>query len=1090
MTSGVAAVATGATHACALTTAGGVKCWGGNAFGQLGDGTTIIRLTPVDVIGLTTGVVAITAAQSHTCAVTNGGGLKCWGSNSNGQLGDGTITQRATPFDVSGMTSGVIGVAAGNDALHTCALTSGGGVKCWGNNSNGQLGDGTTTQRTTPVAVSGLTSGVAALSTGSAHTCALTSSGGVMCWGDNSLGQVGDGTNTPRLTPVPVSGLAGGVAAITSGFLHTCALMTSGGAECWGFDVFGQLGDGATSSRSTPAAVSGLAHAVFAVSAGYDQTCAVTTDGGAQCWGSDQYGQLGTGRTFLRPAAEDVAGLTSGVAALAVGSDHGCVVTAAGGVQCWGQNYYGQLGDHTYSSRATPAGVSGLTSGIAAVTAGGFHSCALTGSGGLQCWGYNGDGELGDATIDTRSSPVGVVGLISGVAAVVAADLHTCALTSAGGVKCWGLNGSGQLGDGTTINRSTPVDVMGLTSGVVAVAVGPAADHSCAVTSAGALKCWGNNNNGQLGDGTTTDRATPVDVIGLTSGVVAAAAGGTHTCVLTTAGGVKCWGNNGAGQLGDGTTTQRLTPVDVIGLPCGVSGVTAGSTHTCARTSSGGATCWGANYGGQIGDGTLNDQHAPVDVIGLTSGVTAVAAGYAHTCAVTTAVSVKCWGNNKAGELGDGRPLQRSTPANVTGYGATVTVTDLVQFYDGTPKAVTVTTMPTGLVATVTYTGMNGTAYGPSTTAPSDVGTYSAFATVTDPNYAGSGSATAMLIIKTSTLMPSALVHLNVDGSSDAFLYNASMGDWYRENTAGGGGFSEASGGWAPGWSILSANFNADALTDMFVYSTTSGQWYKMLNDGTGFTTQASGGWWPGWQKYVTDLDGDGIDDIFLYDPASGVWYKCLSTPTGFTYIQGAWSAGWEIYPMKLNGDALGDLFLFNRSTGQWYWAVGTASGFTYPQTSAWAADWKLYPGDFNGDGLTDLLLQRTATGEYYVAMTTGSGFSYTPGQWSTGGTPSVVDLDGNGMSDVFLYDRTSGAWVELLGNGLGGFSQAGGGYWMPGWDLYPADFNGDSRTDWLLYNPTNGQYWQAWNLSNGSFSYFGGTWLSGLTIIAGPPIR
>ena len=259
--------------------------------------------------------------------------------------------------------------------------------------------------------------------------------------------------------------------------------------------------------------------------------------------------------------------------AIAVGDFHTCALNSAGGVQCWGYNFYGQLGDGTNTSpRLLPVDVSGLTSGVKAISAaGGHHSCALTDGGAVWCWGFNGNGELGDGSVSSyAASPVEVSGLTSGVTAISAggdnpAAGHACAVTSAGGLKCWGFNGHGELGDGSTTNRSTPVDVTGLTSGVVAVAAGR--DHTCALTSGGAVKCWGNNSKGQIGDGTSgNQRLTPVAVSGLASGVASISAGDYVTCVVTTAGGAKCWGENGDGQIGDGTQLERHTPVNVSGL--------------------------------------------------------------------------------------------------------------------------------------------------------------------------------------------------------------------------------------------------------------------------------------------------------------------------------------------------------------------------------------------------------------------------------------------------------------------------------------------------------------------------------------------
>jgi alpha-tubulin suppressor-like RCC1 family protein len=236
-------------------------------------------------------------------------------------------------------------------------------------------------------------------------------------------------------------------------------------------------------------------------------------------------------------------------------------------------------------------------------------------SGGVKCWGENQDGQLGDGTTIDRLTPVDVVGLSGRVTAIAAGAGHNCALISSDGVECWGLNEMGQLGDGTTSTRPRPVDVVGLSGAVAAIAGGDS--HSCALTSSGGVKCWGWNAYRQLGDGTTSDRLTPVDVSGLARGVTAIATGDVHTCALTSAGGVECWGVNSAGQLGDGTTGIRLTPVGVSRLGSGVTALAAGSGHSCALTSVGGVECWGSNFRGELGDGTTRDRVRPVDVIGF-----------------------------------------------------------------------------------------------------------------------------------------------------------------------------------------------------------------------------------------------------------------------------------------------------------------------------------------------------------------------------------------------------------------------------------------------------------------------------------------
>ena len=337
---------------------------------------------------------------------------------------------------------------------HTCALLSDGALKCWGHNQNGQLGDGTFYDSPQPVSVWWPSQRPS--DAGGNHTCGLSSSGGVKCWGANHYGQLGDGTTTDRRNPVDVTGLIGDVVGVSAGFLHSCAVLSSGDVKCWGDNSTGQLGDGTTTNRTDPVIVDGLAGSAVAVSAGQDHTCALLSTGGVECWGANGDGQLGDGTTIeclsfpfpCSPKPKAVIGLSSGVVAVSAGYGYSCALLVSGSVKCWGNN------------NGTPIAVGGLSSGVIAVSVGGGHACAILSNGGVKCWGNNGFGQLGDGTTTNRSSPVQVGNLTSGVVSVTAGEYHTCALMDSDNVKCWGWNDYGQLGDGTGTDRYTPVDVV------------------------------------------------------------------------------------------------------------------------------------------------------------------------------------------------------------------------------------------------------------------------------------------------------------------------------------------------------------------------------------------------------------------------------------------------------------------------------------------------------------------------------------------------------------------------------------------------------------------------------------------------------
>ena len=333
------------------------------------------------------------------------------------------------------------------------------------------------------------------------------------------------------------------------------------------------------------------------ISAGEFHTCALLDSGGVHCWGDNFRGQLGDGMSGSgqeQPEPQRVLGIST-AAHIAAGASHNCAALRDGRVQCWGSNFRGQLGDGSTSNNPVPVFVVGVADAVA-VAAGLDHSCALRQGGGIKCWGYNGDGELGNGSAVFYSTSVVDVSGISTATALSAGNLHTCALLANNRVRCWGGNNYGALGDGTFSKRDTPVEI----AGFVAQSVEAGWWHTCA-TYNGVAYCWGDNTNGILGNGNTTDSATPVQVQGINT-VTAIAAGEIHTCARRSSNGgeVDCWGNGTGGRIGQGNTTNTLTPLRALGNDT-FSAVTAGRTHTCALTTGGSAKCWGRNDKGQIG---------------------------------------------------------------------------------------------------------------------------------------------------------------------------------------------------------------------------------------------------------------------------------------------------------------------------------------------------------------------------------------------------------------------------------------------------------------------------------------------------------
>lgn len=584
------------------------------------------------------------------CVVTSTGMVECWGNNSSGQFGNGTTVSSTKPVAVIGL-SNVVAITVSHS--HACALTGGGTVDCWGSNFVGQLGNGTTTASLLPVEVAGL-SGVVSLSAGINTTCAVTSDGTVHCWGYGAFGELGNGTTTiANPLPVTVTGITNAV-EVSMGDHHACARLVTGEVQCWGLNDSGQLGNGTKTSSSIPVAVQELGSAKAVVS-GSLSSCALSGLGSIFCWGSNSSGQLGNGTTVdsTTPVAVQAVASAQGVS---LHEHTACALMADGTARCWGDGTLGQLGNGTHNvSSSVPAQVSGLTNAVA--ISAGDSVCALTTTDGVMCWGAINYANGGRQVAYT---PVAIQGFGGYAGRAISAGVgFACAIK--GAAACWGRNDVGQLGDGTIVNRPSPASIA---NSFDAVAVSAGKRSACAVGGDGKAWCWGDNSHGELGNGTTVSSLEPVQVStesGAT-GLVDIQVGSGSACALSLAGTIWCWGDNSAGQLGHaGPSSSTPASIEPRGRWAALS---VGMAHACAISLDGTPQCWGQNSSGQLGIGTRTSTANPVPVSGLSKAVS-IQAGFRSTCALLPDGTVQCWGDNAQGQLGNGTTTNSLTPVSV-----------------------------------------------------------------------------------------------------------------------------------------------------------------------------------------------------------------------------------------------------------------------------------------------------------------------------------------------------------------------------------------------------------------------------------------
>ncbi|MDF2665249.1 MAG: hypothetical protein K0R81_1099 [Microbacterium sp.] len=641
--SGVTQVHGGAQSGYALLSDGTVKAWGSNSVGQLGDGTTTDRPTPV--ISAASGVVALAGSNRSVFALGSDGSVWAWGQNDRGQAATGSLASPVTsPSAIPGLSS-VVQISGGRES--GVALLSDGTVRTWGMNNRSQLGNGATTDSSTPVTVTGL-SGVTAVASAGLSVFALRNDHSIAAWGANDGGRLGDGTTADRSTPVTVQGLGSQVVA------H---LMESNGQSNAVFFVVGQQSLAVTAAPSLLAAGSDASIVATVTATGVGvagkTVSFASTNGASLSSTSGPSDSAGRVSTILTPSPWTTPGSTVLVSAISDAGEARQALTVTGSNVLGVGGAYG--GGLKQTERVFPSPV------VEAMSGQGFSVVRLQ-DGTVWTVGENGLGQLGDGTTTTRTTWAAVPG-VSGVVGIAVGIQHVLALTSDGSVWAWGDGDSGQIGDGSTGGRTSPVRVPNI-SAITQVQAG--GTNSYALKSDGTVWAWGYNHIGQLGNGTAQAAASPspTQVQNISTGSVLLSANWTIFVQLHD-GSYVAWGQNDHGQIGDGTTTDRHLPTAALTGMTNIKKLTFGRASGYALLNDGTVSAWGMNEHGQCGNGTTTDVLTPAAVTGLSNVKDVIGAGR-NGFALLNDGTLKAWGWNAQGQTGDGSSgNDRLTPVSV-----------------------------------------------------------------------------------------------------------------------------------------------------------------------------------------------------------------------------------------------------------------------------------------------------------------------------------------------------------------------------------------------------------------------------------------
>ena len=624
----------------------------------MGNGGTSTVYVPTQV-GTATNWKSVSVGAYHVLAVKTDGTLWAWGYNFYGQIGDGTNTQRNSPVQIGTLTTWSA-VAAGY--YHSLALKTDGTLWSCGYNIDGELGQGTSDSLTTHTTLAqvGTVTTWASIVSGNYHLLATRADGTLWGWGYNVFGQIGNGTTTNATSPVQI-GTATNWTSLSGGYYHSLGVRSDGTLWAWGYNFYGQIGDGTVVNRSSPLQI-GTATNWKSVVAGGHQSAATKLDNSLWTWGYNLYGQLGQGFIDItsRPTVPAQVGTATNWSLLAPGYYHTVAARSDGTVWSWGNDSFNELGYSTNNKLLQP--VAAQFGAVSSASSGFSHTVVLKPDGTLWTMGSNGSGQLGIGASDSGEHQV-IAQPQPGTQWISAAagGNHTAAVRSDGTLWTWGYNFYGQIGDGTTTQRNSPVQV-GSDNNWASVACGY--NFTVGLRTDGTVWAWGYNSDGEIGNGTTSSAGqfTPLQV-GSASDWASITCGYYHVLATKQNGTLWSWGYNLYGQIGNGSTTNQTTPVQ-IGAAATWRSVSAGYAHSLATRNDGTLWAWGHNGFGQLGDGTTTQRTTPVQV-GTGTNWQSVAGGTYHSYATKLDGSLWSWGYDFYNQLGDGGSTNRSSPTRV-----------------------------------------------------------------------------------------------------------------------------------------------------------------------------------------------------------------------------------------------------------------------------------------------------------------------------------------------------------------------------------------------------------------------------------------